>query len=110
MKDSKEENDPDKTFDSATEMPYWLKLDPTDFIHSIAHEIREEAFRAKVFMKAIEDDPDIVSHEIKSIWGPKTVGENSIEIGRHLNRIWQLTMIAAEYADAQQSQNTDSEA
>ncbi len=109
MKNPKEENDSDETFDPASEMPYWLRHNPTDFIHSIAHEIREEAFRAKVYMKAFEDDLDIASHTIKSIWGPKTIGENSIAIRKHLERIRQLTMIASEYAHAQQSDATSSE-
>src|SRR5919198_111791 len=97
MKDSKGESDLDDIFDPTSEMPYWLKHNPADFIHSIAHEIREEAFRARVYLKAFEDDPDLASHAVESIWGPKTVGENCVEIRKYLNRIRQLTMIAAEY-------------
>lgn len=61
-------------------------------------------------MKAFETDPNVASHGIQSIWGPKTIEENRVEIVKHLNRILQLTTIASEYASAQQSQNTDSEA
>lgn len=61
-------------------------------------------------MKAFETDPNVESHAIQSIWGPKTIEENCVEIVKHLNRILQLTTIASEYASAQQSQNTDSEA
>ena len=109
MNNSKNKNDRDEIFNPETAMPYWLKYNPKDFIQTIVHEIREEASYVKVYMKAFEDDPDIASHPIKSIWGPRTVEENSVEIRKHLDKIQKILTIAWEYSQGWQTQNPKSE-